>query len=210
MVLRLLGTAVTDANGLAVLPDGYTGTGAGEVDIIAQTTIDESTVVSNTDTVLDCAKYDKGLSGEGNHNDIWTTNSTTSLITVTRTSEYTEFKETNVGNNFTNATDGLSESCIVEFDYYQFGGQTNTFMQLTDSGRNPITTGGINLSMFNGSLETWYHFKITIQNRQAIILNETTNTSITKNLSNAPSKFQWWSSGDVTGLRFKEFKIYPI
>ena len=67
MVLRLLGTAVTDANGLAVLSDGYVGTGAGEVDIIAQATIDESTVVSPPYPVTDAIVYDKGE--ESSHND---------------------------------------------------------------------------------------------------------------------------------------------
>lgn len=58
MVLRFLGEATTDANGLAVLSDGYVGTGAGLVDIVAKTTIDESTVVSQPSSVLDCIWYD--------------------------------------------------------------------------------------------------------------------------------------------------------
>ena len=58
MVLRFLGESVTDSNGLAVLPDGYTGTGAGLVDIVARTTIDESTVVSTPYPVEDCIRYD--------------------------------------------------------------------------------------------------------------------------------------------------------
>ena len=56
---RFLGTATTDENGLAVLTDGYTGTGAGLVDIIAKTTIDESTIVSTPYPVMDCIQnYD--------------------------------------------------------------------------------------------------------------------------------------------------------
>lgn len=58
MARRLLGTATTDANGVAVLSDGYTGTGAGEVDMIAECTIDGSTVVSQTYTVDDCSYLD--------------------------------------------------------------------------------------------------------------------------------------------------------
>ena len=58
MVLRFLGESVTDSNGLAVLSDGYTGTGAGEVDIIAKTVIDDSTLQSETYEVTDCIYYD--------------------------------------------------------------------------------------------------------------------------------------------------------
>ena len=58
---RLIGTATTDSNGNAVLEDGYTGTGAGLVDIIAQTTIDEQSVVSQPYDVLDCIFYDEGI-----------------------------------------------------------------------------------------------------------------------------------------------------
>ena len=73
--------------------------------------------VSETYSLMDCIKYDKGTSSE--HNDIWNVNSTTSLITITRTDEYTEFKETTTGNNFSNYVLGLNGSCVVEFDYWQ-------------------------------------------------------------------------------------------
>lgn len=57
-----LGTAVTDSNGIARLVDGYTGTGAGEVDVSAEVTISGSTVQSEPYEVLDCTFIDYGTS----------------------------------------------------------------------------------------------------------------------------------------------------
>ena len=79
---RYLGYGVTDSNGVAHLKknakdqdiDGYTGVGAGEIDIIASldNPIVDGSIVSVPCNVLDCYKYDEGLLAEGHHNDIWT------------------------------------------------------------------------------------------------------------------------------------------
>lgn len=73
MVLRFLGESVTDSNGLAVLPDGYTGTGAGEIDVVAKTEIDDRIFQSETYTITDCllleeasATYELTTSTSGN------------------------------------------------------------------------------------------------------------------------------------------------
>ena len=66
MVLRFLGESVTDSNGLAVLPDGYTGTGAGLVDIVAKTSIvhiSAPTATSTTRSKPSCFMAEMNLPG---------------------------------------------------------------------------------------------------------------------------------------------------
>ena len=83
-------------------------------------------------------------------------------------------------------------------------------MQLLTSSDTYAYTGGIALSNLNGSLETWYHLKITIKDGTATILNTNTGSSIVKTLTDSVSRFQFWSSADITTLRCKNFCIYPI
>ena len=74
---RYLGYGVTDSNGVAHLDhdpsgnpiNGYTGTGAGEVDVIASTDnpITGSSIVSGTYPVLDCVSYNPCTSEVSNY-----------------------------------------------------------------------------------------------------------------------------------------------
>lgn len=82
-------------------------------------------------------------------------------------------------------------------------------MQVVKNGTQ-VTGGGMNLNMLSGSLETWYHLKLTIKNNVLTVLNETNGTSFTKNLSDTPNTFNFWSAGDVTKIRFKNFIIYAL
>ena len=195
-----IGTATTGSDGVAVKV--YSAVGAGLISVTAES----SSVVSKTYGILDCIKVDKGTITE--HSDIW---SIPSNLDFTRTSEYTEFKEKTIGSNFGTTVTGLTDSCVIEMDYYQVDGElTNTFMQLhTSSGTSPYT-GGIALSNLGGSLENWYHLKITIKDGKATILNTDTSISIVKQLTGSPSQFVFWSSGDITTVRCKNFCIYPI
>lgn len=79
-------------------------------------------------------------------------------------------------------------------------------MQIAKNGTQ-VTGGGMNLNMLNGSLESWYHLKLTIQNGVLTVLNETNDTSFTKTLNDTPNTFTFWSSGEVSAIRFKNFII---
>ena len=71
-----------------------------------------------------------------NYNDIWENNSSTELIKIVRTSEYTEFAEQT--NNILNSTI-ISYPCIVEFDYYQVDGSQSSFMCVTTQNNQMLT-----------------------------------------------------------------------
>ena len=84
MARKLIGTGVTDENGEATIT--YTGTGAGKLNIVAES----GTFVSETLSVMDTLLYDTGT--DPNHN-IWT-GSTSNL---TRGSEYSRLEESTIG-----------------------------------------------------------------------------------------------------------------
>lgn len=150
--------------------------------------------------------YDIGVSS--NYNNIWSTSTTSSAIIVTRTDEYTEFREAVSGSNIANTAQGLTGSCIVEFDFYQVDGENNSFMQLVNSNAEQSYTGGINIGHFGGSVRNWYHIKLKIQNGVLTATNTTNGTSFTRNLINTPYDFKFWTSSLITAIRFKNFIVY--
>ena len=83
---RYLGSALTNANGVATFD--YEGTGAGEIDVIASLDkpITDGSIVSETLPVLDTLLYDTGT--DPNHN-IWTGDTSN----LTRNSEYSRLEE---------------------------------------------------------------------------------------------------------------------
>lgn len=153
-------------------------------------------------------KSDKGILTD--YSDIWSTNTTSSIIKVTRTDSYTEFAEL-TSTNLTNAVFGLSENSIIEFDYYQVDGlNTNSFMNITNSNNATIYTGGVNLNQFNAEIGKWYHFKIIFKDGTMTMINETTGETLNKNYTSIPFRFNFWTSNNITAIRFKNFKIYDI
>ena len=83
---RYLGSALTNANGVATFD--YQGTGAGEIDVIASldNPITDGSIVSETLSVMDTLLYDTGT--DPNHN-IWTGDTSA----LTRNSEYSRLEE---------------------------------------------------------------------------------------------------------------------
>jgi len=190
---------ITNTNGLFTLSDVEV------TDTITMFTATYSNVSATCKVIL-ATKRDYGTSS--NHNDIWSTNTTSSTIKVTRTDSYTEFAEL-TSANLINTVSGLSEDSIIEFDYYQSDGlNTNSFMNINDSNSVTIYTGGINLNQFNALVGEWYHFKISFNNGTMTMINETTNTTITKSYTSTPAKFNFWASSTITAIRFKNFVIY--
>ena len=65
MARRYLGSATTNAQGVATLT--YTGVGAGKVDIVAES----EGLLSSAYTITDCLRLDRGVSGTGNYTDLF-------------------------------------------------------------------------------------------------------------------------------------------
>ena len=209
---RFLGTGTTNAQGIATLTtdpnnetiNGYTGVGAGKIDIIASDTSDPTTsgaIVSEVKQILDCISYDKGKSGTGNHNDSIWSNSTN----FTRGDEYTTMAST--GTAYSTSVP-IQDNVCIELDF-------KTIVEATSSHvfniRNSVSTNLVTLTKARLGLTdgAWQHYKITISEGTVSWINETTGTSN--------------SVTDITGMvkftvrvppsndaYFKELKIYPI
>lgn len=209
MARRLIGYGYTDSSGVAHItndPDGetisgYTGVGAGEIQIVAELH-DDSSVVSQPITVYDCTKYDKGLSGDGNHNDIWSGDTTN----LSRETEYSSLKETS--GNIAIYT-GISNECTIEMEVLQVDGAiTNTIIQFPN-GSN-VSKGTATLQHCGGTLNTWTPIKIDLTTTKATITNLDTSNSVEREISDdTVARFKLITSNEVTELRFRNVKIYP-
>jgi len=107
-----IGTGVTNANGVAVMSEGYVGSGAGKIQLVAEVEVDGSTVVSQPYEVLDCIFYDEATSSD-TKNSNWTA----SNITATTGSGYTSLSKTTSTStgNYTCGTQ-ITEPCVIEWD----------------------------------------------------------------------------------------------
>lgn len=191
---RYLGYGVTNEDGIAKLdhdPQGnllthsYTGTGAGKVDIVASLDdeIDDSSLVSETYEVLDCYKYDSGMS---DYNDIWTQGSSNVLIRDS-SGEYSTIKETTIGTTaFVTITNIPLTDYRIEVDVFQVDGNSNEwFITVLTNDYSSITNA-------NSKLGEWKHISLDLTNIEA-------NSRIRLN-----------TGGTATEMRFKNFQLYPI
>ena len=206
MVLRLLGTAVTDANGLAVLPDGYTGTGAGEIDVVAKTEIDDRILQSEPYTVWDTLMYDNIYTSSK-----WTLGTN---ITEEDGDGYAIFKSSGSnssnGRSYSNATFTGDIEAIFEANITQNSSWLFMFGFRASSNHS--------LAILNES--GWKYCKIKRVNgvctayKSSDGVNWTALTMDSDNVGSATVSFELYIySGVVTDPRtvqFKNLKIYSL
>ena len=178
-----MGSATTDDNGVASYT--YTGHGSGEMDFIASTSnpIDNSSLVSETYEVLDCYKYDSGMS---DYNDIWTQSSQNVLIRDS-SGEYSTIKETTIGTTaFVTITNIPLTDYRIEVDVFQVDGTQNEwFLTVLKQDYSSINST-------NSQLGEWKHISLDLTNIEA------------------NSRVRLSTGGTATEMRFKNFKLYPI
>lgn len=157
---RYLGYGTTDANGVAHLKknasgqdvNGYVGTGAGEVDVIASldNPISQGSIVSETYSIWDTLQYDGGTIND--HNDtIWN-----NIDYLSRGEEYSTI--TRDGNEALKFITITGDICI-EFDLMTTMGNAAGLLSV----RNGSTTlKAITGTDCGGVSNTWKHIKITI------------------------------------------------
>ena len=210
------GYGITDENGKAhleydssgnPLTHSYTGTGAGEIDIVASldSTIGDSSLVSETYSIYDYIKYDYGT--QSDHNDIWTKIRGTESLT--RGTEYTTLAE-GTGDNFADIrTQIQNRDCVIEMDVRNDG--SNSWITLLYQDSTQLTGCGLGQDKLN----TWVHFKIVIEGTTVTYYrdNSTTPFVTRSNIVRDTSKalyFAYTTPQSVTKVDFKDFKVYPI
>ena len=219
MARVLIGKGTTNAQGIATMTEdaegntitGYTGTGAGLIDVQAEVTIDGSTVVSTPYEVIDATIIDKGLDGEGNHNDnLWYS---TSQSRISRGAEYSTVKEDTVGTNKTiYSVNTFTAPFYVEFDIYFVDGDNTGFFFVSLNDLTELKSFKLgDLGYSQSKVGEWLSFKVEL-NETSITMtdkNDSTKTA-TKTYSTAPNRFYLSTNGNNSEFRFKNVVVYPI
>lgn len=199
MARILLGTATTDSNGVAVLSDGYTGTGAGKVDIIAETTVDGSTVQSEPYELWDTLVYDSGVTGRDTTK--WSssgspsinTNDTGTTLSATSSSIYTS--NTTLTGDF--------EATIYVSDIVR--GVRVGLNTSNGSTRSTIyNTGYVKIQRISNVPKIYFSSNSTDWTETTYDLNTLTSADCNFFF------FLYTSSGNEVAIKFKDLKIYSI
>lgn len=194
MARKLIGTAVTDENGEATIT--YTGTGAGQLNIVAES----GTFVSETCSILDCIYYDGGVTGESNPNWKIVSGDGTKTVDNTGTTLSNPNSETRY-DIFANLGDissvyDFQPPYIVEVDILEHTGTAR--FQIYDSTTRDV----VNL------INTTGHWKIEYDGTTVRpYKNGTALTTYARNMPNARIGFYIQSN---EAIKYKNFMIYPI
>lgn len=196
-------SAETDKNGIATIP--YVGTGKGMMTVEAHYYKNGGIFLQETYEVWDTLKFDNGTSTS--HNDIWSDNTEA----LTRASEYSTLKEGGSSNVILGLTIP-SSNIRIEFDLYQAdGGNTDFFYQFNQSGA--YKNGG-SVDHLGKSLNQWNHIVIDLPSSSGYhLLSDGVNTPVQRSMTwdtTSNILFRLWTAGNMTELRFKNFKVYPI
>ena len=205
---RYLGYGTTDANGVAHLTknasgqdvNGYVGTGAGEVDVIASldNPISQGSIVSGTLSVIDGSFFDTGLSDS-------TANVVLSRMSREKTSNGAVITAT--GNNawaiMKQNSPVFSNNCIIEFDLI--------------ANETPSTSVAIDLSTQGDAyqnkiyFEDLGHYKIQVTSESITALTGSQSIYLQKSQyppSDVRISFYLGQTGDT--ITYKDFVVYPI
>ena len=204
---RYLGYGTTDANGVAHLKknassqdvDGYVGTGAGEVDVIASldNPISQGSIVSGTYPVLDTKFYDKGLSGTGEHNDDWSY----TRMSAERTSEGTVLTPSGAWAYAYVTSSSTYFNCpfVVEF----------TVVALSDSPQFRVANPSNTQNAFGLNWLGDYRFEFRTDSVIVKVNGETKTNSFTLDRTNGLNLF-FTLDTTTDRVTYKDFKVYPI
>lgn len=218
MSYRYLGYGITDNNGEAKLEydengnhldHSITGTGAGELDIVASLDkpISSGSIVSETYSIIDAKFIDIATTGKKNTND-WITPSTTYYTEVT--SDTGTVQTNTASNNIWFKANDPSTSSTSEYDWsaplkieFDNLGTDGTTFQIFDGASGVI-------SFYAHSYQN-KHISITITDSTYTIKNETDNTIIGSGANPFTSNFaiRYAIAGGKT-FEYKNFVIYPI
>lgn len=196
-----------DANGDAI-SHSYTGTGAGEIDIVASLDdeITESSILSET-SVLDCLFLDAGMSENThyyNHQSRTTdtydnTGRTLSNSTGTTSHYYLVSPPTTPS---TASDSSFSADYCIELDLLSYDG--TGYINITD-GTNAFYRSWSNLGLTGGE-----HLRFEIKsNSQKIYINNnpTASWSATNNYTTTSIDI---AVGSGKSVKYKNLKVYPI
>ncbi len=202
---RLLGTGTTNSQGIATLQNGYTGVGAGKIDIVAcdsNDPSDESAIVSPVKELLDCLYYDKATDTERNDT-MW---SSVSGFNRTQTDTYIA-PSSGYARSFA-ITNDICIEIDVKIDPQNVDTTSNSFQNHGLFAIDHVNNFKTMISEMNIVMNTWQHLKFTIIEGAVVFTNETNPATKPGTVSN-PSRFLLRVFPNII-FYFKELKVYPI
>ena len=197
---RVLGTGTTDANGCVVLADGYTGTGAGLVDLKAEAVIDESSVVSTPYEVIDGMFLDDGTIDKSSS---WSLNGASysqsdDCVTLSNSTGSAKWVAPKINGSSSGYIDSNSDYC-VELDIKNIDA-TNVSIYLDNSYidvKNSVSTSD------------WTHIKLYTSRSESKLYYVIGGTTSSKALS-TPVGNVALRIGNSESYQFKNYVLYPI
>jgi len=222
-IYKYLGYGVTNSKGKAKLDHdkngdpithSYTGTGAGELDIIASldnpSTISDSSIQSEIYELYDVQYKDLGGS-KGNDTD-WTVNgmtvdrttdSTCTILTQTTASTFT--------NRYLNIGKYTNRPLVIEADISIDTGSDTRTGQIISVRYGASSTGSVNWNANNlGTTTTdWHHIKIEIMENTATLTIDNT-TSIPRDITVNPNRFYFILNQDTSNsvIKYRNLIVY--
>lgn len=204
---RLIGSGVTDSNGVASYT--YTGQGSGEVDLIASTSnpITDGSLVSETYELLDCLIYDDCTSETSgrwyNYNNILSVQYGTDGVTFTKSEEnttqrYIYYNDSTISTVKIGGYNTITTPSTIEFNVSAI---TDTIqLVFVDSNNNQrfieISSIGLYKLVMNGS--TLVIYKDGQQQGSSYVLD------------GANTQFRFGFNAQNESITFKDLAIYPI
>ena len=203
MAYRYLGSATTNANGVAEL--NFTGTGRGELDIVASTSrnITSSSLVSETYEIWDTLFYDIGTTGTINPK--WYYNGGT-------------FISSNAGLKFTNDSatgyiiapnlSGKANPTMVEMALFSDGTEVQ-FMIVDKTATIDLQTRDVNGNLTHHYLTDIITPNITLTYKNGSVSVKANNTPIgTAQSQNGNVQIRMTITNGY--FEFKDFRVYTI
>ena len=205
---RLLGTGTKNRQGIANLSKdpnedrftGYTGVGAGKIDIIASDTSDPKdldAIISNPKTILDCINYDKATTND--HNDSMWSNTTRFI----RGDVYTRIEKQSTAAAVNTP---ITDNNCIEFDLLMNPQPGST--QLITIRESTTVLYAITRNNIGFQTGEWNHLIITVIDGVVTATNETTGVTTTSTITTPDNIALRVLTNDDT--YFKEFKVYPV
>lgn len=200
---RLIGTGTTDDNGVATCNNVYTGTGKGEVDIIASTDnpIVQGSLLSETYIVWDTLFFDDGISGTANWNNYQsrldvTTDSTGTTITRNSTGSYS-------GYYIAKNDETFNSPVIIEMQLLDYSTTTRMGFNFETSSDNMFSFADLNIPK-NCYLKLTYDGTTV----KAYINGSTTPIGEYSLSALSNFKIEFYIRNTNSYIKFKDFKIY--
>ena len=207
-----LGSGTTDSNGVAKLDHdangdpishSYTGSGVGELDIVASLddpdSISDSSLQSEPYEVIDAMYYDKALEGSGNHNDIYymvgtsVTRGSDGSVVAKTTSDATRYLYAASSNSQSDIL-YFNENTCIEFD----------ILEVTGTNQIELFCIGVGATV---SILSQGHWKCVVTPNSEKIYKD--DVEIVSRDYDFSSTFRA-TFLVVNTFKFKDLKIYPI